>query len=1077
MSFILILTNLGHAEDWQIRFDPNGNLLRQTTAAIAPPQILGQTRLQLARPGGVASFFVLAADTRALTYQWRFGDTNIPGATNETLLLTNVGATNEGFYSAVLVNPSGSVTSAPAALMIDGDEDGLSDSWELANFGNLNQYGSRDFDNDGVSDLQEFLDGTSPTNGASAFFRLAALADSGLIEIVPSKDAYTNGEVVTLTATAFAPHSFHGWTGDVNTTNNPLVVVMNSNKTLFAYLSSYDIYWTNSNSGDWFARSNWNPNFVPAPNDNVFITNLSVTVTNNGSAVCRGLTLGRTGFSPTVTGSGTLTLLGDSSWISGNMTGSGRTIVAPGATFRLTPGVFLISRALENRGVITLGNGDLILRSGAVVTNVAGGLIDAPNAGSFAIITPPGRLDNNGTFRKSVGGVTRLGASLTFNNRGTVEIQAGTLAIDGGALNDGAINVAAGTTLGLGGGTFTASAASSITGAGRLVVGAGTMNFAGLLNLEGTHTFNGGVITITGNYICTNNTLGIANSTVHFNGTGVVSPALLTLSSGTMGGSSLVTVLNQMTWSGGIMSGTGRTIIAPDATLTITGAGVGVTTRTLDNAGTVLWTGAANISLNGAVITNRPGALFEARNAAQFSFGGGAPRFDNAGLLRKTVSTGTTTADILFNNYAGVEVLSGTLALEGGGSNTGTMEVSASTTLRLGGSTFNATPASIITGAGRLTIVASTANLAGTVNVEGAHTFNGGTVNLTGDYFCTNNTLSIALATVNFNGTGLVSPATITLTSGALSGSNTVTVLNQMTWANGSMNGRGRTVIATNATLTMNNSVIIAMDSRTLDNAGTVLWTGSGPLYLSSSVASAVITNRPGALFQIANPAGLVWGGVGGSHRFDNAGTFRKTAAGTTSVGSFIAFNNGNTLEILRGVFAPTAGYNSTSNALLHCAIAGTNVDTGYGRLQISGTVTLNGALSVALADGFVPATNDSFAVVTANTRNGTFGNFSYPSNEVTMQLSYTAGSAVVRAIDVFIVSRPVLFLPELSGSNLLLTWTAVSNRTYRLEFNPDLNSSNWNAIPGDVTSLSNSASKLDTLTPGNRFYRVRLLP
>jgi hypothetical protein len=53
-----------------------------------------------------------------------------------------------------------------------------------------------------------------------------------------------------------------------------------------------------------------------------------------------------------------------------------------------------------------------------------------------------------------------------------------------------------------------------------------------------------------------------------------------------------------------------------------------------------------------------------------------------------------------------------------------------------------------------------------------------------------------------------------------------------------------------------------------------------------------------------------------------------------------------------------------------------------------------------------------------------------------------------------------------------------VANATYRLEFNPDLgNLTNWSSIPGDVTTLSNTASKLDALTPSNRLYRVRVLP
>jgi hypothetical protein len=31
--------------------------------------------------------------------------------------------------------------------------------------------------------------------------------------------------------------------------------------------------------------------------------------------------------------------------------------------------------------------------------------------------------------------------------------------------------------------------------------------------------------------------------------------------------------------------------------------------------------------------------------------------------------------------------------------------------------------------------------------------------------------------------------------------------------------------------------------------------------------------------------------------------------------------------------------------------------------------------------------------------------------------------------------------------------------------------------LPGNATGASNTASKSDTLTPSNRFYRVRVLP
>jgi hypothetical protein len=70
----------------------------------------------------------------------------------------------------------------------------------------------------------------------------------------------------------------------------------------------------------------------------------------------------------------------------------------------------------------------------------------------------------------------------------------------------------------------------------------------------------------------------------------------------------------------------------------------------------------------------------------------------------------------------------------------------------------------------------------------------------------------------------------------------------------------------------------VALNTRTLENGGTGLWTGTGNISLGS-----IITNRAGALFDAQNATTLSVNAV--SARFDNAGTFRKSAnAGTLTV-------------------------------------------------------------------------------------------------------------------------------------------------------------------------------------------------
>jgi hypothetical protein len=640
-----------------------------------------------------------------------------------------------------------------------------------------------------------------------------------------------------------------------------------------------------------------------------------------------------------------------------------------------------------------------------------------------------------------------------------VTIQNATLLCGGAFTNQGTVTLLAGSTNrmtggGMASGTFDVSSGSLVewSTASFLLDPSAQLNGAGLYRI------NNATLTRNADLMVTN--LDLVLGTLTVNG--------------------IVTIGSAMNWNGGTMSGSGRTIIPPGAMLNMANPGSLGLNRTLENGGTALWTGAGSLVLNNSTFTNRTGALFHAQNAAAIS-GNGSARFDNAGTFRKSANPGIASSIVSFNNFGTVEIQTGTLNLSGGGTNSGSFDVALDTTLNLSAGTYSAGPSSRITGAGNLSISGATANLGGLVNLAGSNTFSGisgTTANLTGNYICTNNTLMISGATTaNFNGTGTVAPANIALLrvgngNPTLGGNNTVTVLGQMDWTGGTMSGSGRTIIEPAATLNLANPSAIVLN-RTLENGGTVLWSGAGSFALNN----CTLTNRAGALFHAQNAIAISFGG--GTGRFDNAGLFRKSATnGTTTIASGIAFTNYGTVEIRRGILAANGGYASSSNALLNCALGGTAAGTNYGQLQVAGTVNLNSALSVDFVNGFVPALNDSFTVVTAGTRSGTFANFLYPSNALTMQMSNTPTAVIIRVTDFLTaIPQPTLLSPEISGANFKLTWTAVSNTIYRVEFTPNLVPSNWTTLPGDVTAFTNTASKLDPLTSSNRLYRVRIVP
>ena len=92
-----------------------------------------------------------------------------------------------GRYEITFVASDGVLTASQRAVIIigsshDTDGDGMDDAWEMFWFGTLDRDGTGDYDGDGVSDLDEFLNGTNP---ADAFriplhkgFNLVGLADA-----------------------------------------------------------------------------------------------------------------------------------------------------------------------------------------------------------------------------------------------------------------------------------------------------------------------------------------------------------------------------------------------------------------------------------------------------------------------------------------------------------------------------------------------------------------------------------------------------------------------------------------------------------------------------------------------------------------------------------------------------------------------------------------------------------------------------------------------------------------------------------------------------------------------------------
>ncbi|MBN2704477.1 MAG: lamin tail domain-containing protein [Pontiellaceae bacterium] len=134
------------------------------------PAFLVQPTNQTVAVGSNVDFSVSVTGSEPVSLSWYFNNTPLP-ADRETLTLTNVRESDAGEYYVVASNFMGAATSSVAVLVVDSfdtDGDGMPDAWEQANGTDpMTNDAADDPDLDGLSNIQEYIAGTQPTNALS----------------------------------------------------------------------------------------------------------------------------------------------------------------------------------------------------------------------------------------------------------------------------------------------------------------------------------------------------------------------------------------------------------------------------------------------------------------------------------------------------------------------------------------------------------------------------------------------------------------------------------------------------------------------------------------------------------------------------------------------------------------------------------------------------------------------------------------------------------------------------------------------------------------------------------------------
>lgn len=758
----------------------------------------------------------------------------------------------------------------------------------------------------------------------------------------------------------------------------------------------------NNNSSSWGTPENWSPYGVPDVEDIAFIDN-GDTVTSTISRTVYGFNLasGYLNFTNGPGPSGTLTTRNVSTWTGGTINGNWQVNSGASLAFSGAPSKQLNTNCvLDNSGTVTwAGTGQLQGNGSCTIYNRAGATWTFNATGTpFSNYLGGNQFINQGTLRNSAAGTIDFN-SWAYVFGGTVDKQAGTLAVNAEATLSPGVQFTGGQSFRIIGGTTSAS---------------GTIT-----NTAGTFDLNNGTLRST-------------------------SPS---------------TLAGAFIWSGGTCDG--DITLASGGSLSLTGGCQFAANSIFRNHGTFHWNSNSPLQGNGSVAaTNHTDGVWKLEsNGTAFSNYLSGNTFTNLGLLEKT-SAGTTQLEnwsYVFSgdlrSSAGQLVANATATLNGGAvlSGAGSTEFSSGnfalngsvtstvTTLKQSGGTLTGASGAQFQGnwqwtggtvAGTLTIpVGRTLRLAGgqlapstvltnrgTVRWEGPSSLQGNqnvTVNneagatwefaatgqpftnyLDGNHFYNHGLMNrtaasgnVALTSWNFHTDGtfnasagtnqidanleLLSGATFTgsgvltllnstslkgdtafngnvrFSSGTLTGDPAASMTGTLVWTEGSIGGECR--IASGGTLVISgtSSRFINASSRIVVD-GTISWLQGGV----TGIYESGITVRNGGLLQFQD-YGSLDNYLSPNHLVvQPGGTISKTGPGGVALGW--SFENNGSIAVHAGLVSLNGGgtgsgsvsgdgsgvvrYNSGDHILQTGATLSGNVETTGGSLLASGT-------------------------------------------------------------------------------------------------------------------------------------------
>ncbi len=745
--------------------------------------------------------------------------------------------------------------------------------------------------------------------------------------------------------------------------------------------------WTGGGGNtNWNTTANWSLGLVPtAVHDVVIPTGFTVNLNVAGatkSIVVQGNSTFNMANNLSILNASSFASNVTVSWTNGSLIGGG-TLINNGTLNMDTGGSRYVSggTTINNTGTVTMpAGGYFYLYDTAVFNNTASGVFDIQSGALLFNSGNTHNFNNAGLFKKSV---TNNDAqfSMILTNTGTIAVESGTLTMNTleKTFNGGVYNVSTGSALILG-----------------VNVNVNTI-LTGLLN---------------GPMNWTNNVSVSTSASFNFTGT-----AGVTWTSGSLIG-------------GGALTNNGTISLASGGSRYVSGG------TTLTNTGLFIMPNAGYFYLyDTSVFNNTASGVFDIQSGALLFNSGTSHNFNNAGLLKKSVTNNDAQFAMKLTNTGTITVDSGTLTMN-------TIEKT------FDGGTYNVATGSQL-------ILGVITNVSGTLTgvLDGAITW------------ATN--ISVAsTATFGFTGTTGIH------------------------WNSGFLIGDGLLNNAGTINLTTAGSRYIT-GTTTLSNTGTITLPSGGYLYLYDNTT---LDNQASGVIDFQSDA-IVLNNTSGTFNINNSGIIQKTAGtGVTPIhiptvnsGTIIA-NSGelefvdtylltNTVQgtikgtatidlplsanyINDGTFAPGGApgtltvlgtYKSSATSVLDVELNGLTSGTQYDVLAITGTNAIfDGDVNVTL--GFDAAVGNSFTVATTT---GTITTKSlttpftsdYDGKRYTFNVTYPNDTAVLLTVS----ARVDIQAPSIITQNVTLQLNASGTATLTPAMVNNGTTDNC-SIPADIT-------------------------